>query len=271
MGWRLIHPQRKKGKTPMPMLVVVEQYETKKIPFHKSPFVVGRGVECDLVIVHNKVSRQHISIVCEDNTYFITDLESTNGTWLNGKPLKDRQPLTQGDTIRIGTVIMNFVQDAGSLAAQTLKMDIPVELVIDPSSAPPNPTDITRPIPVQNIFISHSSKEDAFVSDLAQKLQKFRIETWVDHISIETGQDWETEIKDALSNADSMILVLSPDALKSRPVKAEWQFFLNLDKPLYAIKFPDVEVPFMLSTLQFVEFEDDINAVILNLLRNVLA
>lgn len=254
----------------MPMLVVVEQYETKKIPFHKTPFVVGRGVECDLVLVHDKVSRQHVRIECDGEQYYIADLNSTNGTWLNGKPLSERQPLVQGDTIRVGTVIMNFVKDADSLAAQTMKMDIPVELVIDQSAVPPGVDDITRKMRTHHIFISHSSKDDAFVSELAAKLHEFPVKTWVDHMDIEAGQDWEAEIKAALGKVDGMIVVLSSDALKSRPVKAEWQYFLNLDKALYAIKFPDVEVPFMLSTLQFVEYEDDINAVVLNLLRNIL-
>ena len=257
----------------MPILVVFEPKDTKKILFHKTPFTIGRGVECDLVLIQDQVSRKHLQIEQEDNNYFVRDLGSTNGTLLNGKELKERQPLQHSDSIRIGATVLSFVKSEQALAAQTIKMNLQnilPEKEIAAASHDLSPNDETRPMLGKRVFISHSSKDDAFVTDLMLKLQEFRIVAWVDHVTIEAGQDWEAEIKKALGSVDAMIVVLTENSVKSHPVKAEWQYFLNQEKPLYVVRFTDVEVPFLLSSLQFVLYNDNLDAVVLDLLRNIL-
>jgi len=48
------------------------------------PFVIGSAVSCDGIIHHPNISRNHAKITYRDGTYFIEDLNSTNGTRVNG-------------------------------------------------------------------------------------------------------------------------------------------------------------------------------------------
>lgn len=66
--------------------------------------VVGRKADvCDWVIHHEKVSKQHCLIVKTDGLLFLRDLQSTNGTKVNGQKIT-RGALLPGDQLTIGTV-----------------------------------------------------------------------------------------------------------------------------------------------------------------------
>lgn len=63
---------------------------------------VGRHAENDIQILDEMASRQHAVIECREDRAFITDVGSTNGTYVNQKLLVEPQDLTTGDQIRIG-------------------------------------------------------------------------------------------------------------------------------------------------------------------------
>lgn len=65
----------------------------------KTKVVVGRQEGCDIVITHTKISRQHFRIVNTAKGWVIEDLNSTNGTYLNGKRIKNRILLSDNDSI----------------------------------------------------------------------------------------------------------------------------------------------------------------------------
>lgn len=71
------------------------------------PFIIGRAVECDVVISNMSVSREHARIRNEDRHWFIDDCGSTNGTYLNGERINKTETLIDGDNIKIGDV--NFI------------------------------------------------------------------------------------------------------------------------------------------------------------------
>lgn len=63
--------------------------------------VLGRHPYCEIVLDHGAVSREHARILHDKNDYYIEDLHSRNGTYLNGKSVERRQPLYDGDVIKI--------------------------------------------------------------------------------------------------------------------------------------------------------------------------
>ena len=63
--------------------------------------VLGRHPECDIVLDSAAVSRQHAQIICEGADYFVEDLHSRNGTYVNGQPVQGRRHLQDGDRLRI--------------------------------------------------------------------------------------------------------------------------------------------------------------------------
>ncbi len=65
---------------------------------------LGRSSKCDIVIVQPEVSRTHARLFWQDDGYWVEDLSSTNGTWLNGRRLPPHEPapLKPGDVIGLG-------------------------------------------------------------------------------------------------------------------------------------------------------------------------
>ena len=75
------------------------------IPLNKLPFRIGHSEIATEYCVKNKyVSSIHAEITCEDSVYYITDRESTNGTFINGKKIAPltRIPLRNTDSIALG-------------------------------------------------------------------------------------------------------------------------------------------------------------------------
>jgi len=70
---------------------------------------LGRRVDNDIVIKDPYVSKYHFKIVQDEDNYFIEDLDSANGTFLNGERLEDAVMLKNGDIIRIGNIEFLFV------------------------------------------------------------------------------------------------------------------------------------------------------------------
>jgi pSer/pThr/pTyr-binding forkhead associated (FHA) protein len=67
----------------------------------KSKIVVGRGLECDIMIPSRQVSRNHARLTFTESGISIEDLGSKNGTHINGELLEDLAILKDGDVIQI--------------------------------------------------------------------------------------------------------------------------------------------------------------------------
>jgi adenylate cyclase len=72
--------------------------------------VIGRAFECDGVLSHSTVSRQHARLVLSDNILHIEDLDSTNGTAVDGAIVQagTKPPLPAGARLRIGDIELTF-------------------------------------------------------------------------------------------------------------------------------------------------------------------
>ncbi len=74
----------------------------------KAGAVIGRTVEADIVIPDDHISRRHAEIWMENERVFIRDLDSRNGTFVNGQPIKEAE-LKDGDRLHLGgTTVLKF-------------------------------------------------------------------------------------------------------------------------------------------------------------------
>src|SRR5204863_5621182 len=69
--------------------------------------VLGRSRDCDVQLSDPNISRRHAELRQEGATFWIVDLDSTNGTELNGEPTK-RARLENGDRITLGSTELVF-------------------------------------------------------------------------------------------------------------------------------------------------------------------
>jgi sigma-B regulation protein RsbU (phosphoserine phosphatase) len=73
-----------------------------------NPTILGRQLDCTICLDAKAVSRQHAQILCENGAYFVEDLKSSNGTFVNGSRITDKVPLTDRDTLQIGPYVFSL-------------------------------------------------------------------------------------------------------------------------------------------------------------------
>jgi serine phosphatase RsbU (regulator of sigma subunit) len=97
--------------------------------------IVGRDQFCDIVLRNHTVSRQHARIVRSGDRFFIEDLSSLNGTYLNSRRLERRTPIKDKDRIHIYEVVaifhegspaeVNTAEPPGSIEPNTIMAEVP--------------------------------------------------------------------------------------------------------------------------------------------------
>jgi hypothetical protein len=71
-------------------------------------FTIGRDASCDLAIADMTVSRQHAQLERTPDGWFLSDLESTNGTRVNGWRVRSQVPVRVGDLVSFGNLEVVF-------------------------------------------------------------------------------------------------------------------------------------------------------------------
>jgi len=111
------------------VLVLNPDGTTRSVPMKREGLTIGRGTDNDLVLDHPKVSRNHAKVAFDGRTYTVTDLDSTNGTYLaNVKLLPGVPEIWAGDqALRIGDVWLRLQraerQPAGGMPQSILDGD----------------------------------------------------------------------------------------------------------------------------------------------------
>jgi hypothetical protein len=78
-----------------------------ELPIDRRAIVIGRSRECDLVLDDRNVSRRHAELVRESDGFVLRDLDSTNGSSVNGRRVRNA-PVASGDTILLGSTSLTL-------------------------------------------------------------------------------------------------------------------------------------------------------------------
>jgi pSer/pThr/pTyr-binding forkhead associated (FHA) protein len=110
-------------------LVVVEgKHKDRVIPLPETIFLIGRDRQCHIRPHCQLVSQLHCAIAAWAGKVRVRDLQSRNGTFINGKPIHGEVVVKDGDQLQIGSLIFNFcikedgvpvpapIQDEGEVA-----------------------------------------------------------------------------------------------------------------------------------------------------------
>lgn len=94
------------------LLFISGKYKTAEFPLPESgELLVGRSADLDLVLSEEMVSRKHAKMSIQDSSMVLTDLGSTNGTYVNGEKIR-RHELSLGDRLLLGTSIIRVIQSS---------------------------------------------------------------------------------------------------------------------------------------------------------------
>jgi pSer/pThr/pTyr-binding forkhead associated (FHA) protein len=107
-----------------PKLTIKRQDGTyRELEWDKDILTIGRDSANDIIIDHALASRRHARLERDESGFSIRDLNSTNGTYLNGEPVQDAVLLHHQDQIIVADTIITFL-DADATARGPLPSDI---------------------------------------------------------------------------------------------------------------------------------------------------
>jgi Protein of unknown function (DUF3662)/FHA domain len=93
--------------TPAPKATPVVMLDGVSYPLARDVTTIGRAKDCDIAIDDSSVSRRHAELRVDGDAVWIVDLDSTNGTEVNGRPI-ERARLEHGDRVVLGQTEARF-------------------------------------------------------------------------------------------------------------------------------------------------------------------
>ena len=102
------------------------------------------------------------------------------------------------------------------------------------------------------MFLSHSSKDNAFVREIREKLYSI-CDAFFDETDIKPGQSITARNDEGLRRTDMLALIYSQNAATSDWVQKEWASMLHMGKPLVVIQIDDAPIPALLKDLKYIE------------------
>ena len=94
------------------------------------PQLLGRSSE-SLPLTDRSVSRRHAELTPDGDTWWLRDLQSANGTWINGRRVEERVGLRSGDEITCGETVLRFIRTdrliSGPVGRKEPSVDIPAK------------------------------------------------------------------------------------------------------------------------------------------------
>ena len=90
------------------LLILVENAAPRHVPLHLLPLTIGRSAPADVVLEGPTVSRRHCKLEQQDGHIVLTDLGSTNGTFVNSQRISAPVALDDGARINIGSHTLNY-------------------------------------------------------------------------------------------------------------------------------------------------------------------
>ena len=119
-------------------------------------------------------------------------------------------------------------------------------------------------------FFSYCSADSEFALQLAGDLKAAGACVWMDQLDIRPGRLWDRSVEDALSTCPRMVVILSPASISSINVMDEVSFALEQQKTVIPVLLRDCKVPFRLRRLQYVNFRNDYDLGLKELLKTLL-
>ena len=239
------------------------------LPLQTGRTVIGRHPTCHVVLDNAAVSRHHAQILESHGLYFLEDLRSRNGTFLNGEPLSSRAELRDGDQIRICDVLMSFQID-GTATPGTWAAKIPplggIAKTVSESAIPPEGV---RPIDESHVYVlPEPFSEPAFDSPSAviKKLDS-KVGSSAD---FKSGVKPEVKLKAIVELTKAVSRELNVDNVLPKLMSTLFNVFSQAEQGFVLLKEEDSDVLRVKATKTRSTSAEDVIAVSMTVVRHVM-
>ena len=120
-----------------------------------------------------------------------------------------------------------------------------------------------------HIFICYARENSEFALRLARDLRSAGVNIWMDQLDIPPGVPWDGAVEQALRTCDRLLVILSPASVASENVMNEVAFALERSKRIVPVLYHPCEIPLRLVRLHYVDFTDDYNQGLTELLAEL--
>ncbi len=135
------------------MIVSIDGVVIKEVQLTKDRTTLGRRPYNDIVIDNLAVSGEHAVVQMAGNEVYLEDLNSTNGTYVNGKAIK-KQLLQNSDTLEIGKYKIKYINEAAAPGFEKT-------MIIKAGVIPPAPVRPAQPAPQTGEAAPHPAASHA--------------------------------------------------------------------------------------------------------------
>ncbi len=113
------------------------------------------------------------------------------------------------------------------------------------------------------VFISHAVGDGAFARELTEKLRAAKFEPWLAELELTPGQNVALEVGRALDRAEAIVVLLSPEAVKSPWVMSEIEYALTerrfKGRLIPVLARPTREIPWVLRKMSLIDAGSDVH------------
>lgn len=109
------------------------------------------------------------------------------------------------------------------------------------------------------IFLSYSREDLTFARRLRDDLVNAGFNIWMDKTHIPGGHHWDDTIEEALSKTEVLVVLISPDSVKSQNVRDEMDYALDEEHliPIVPVMYKDVKLPLRWRRLQYIDLHEN--------------
>ena len=192
----------------MAVLQAIEGAGTGRVfPLLGEQSVLGRHPECDIVLESGAVSRQHARVMTVDGDFYVEDLKSRNGTYVNGRRVIGRQRLNEGDRLSVCELVFTFHRESIELTQQfSEELQAETAVVFDDSRPGSNSTIMSR------------------------------LDSTGTSTAMRTEQNAEAKLRALLEVSQNLSTVLALDAVLPKLLDSLFKIFLQADRGFVVLK-----------------------------------
>ena len=133
------------------------RHKGRKIRLTDPETIIGRSGDAKIRISSDDVSRHHCLLIAQENDILVRDLESRNGTFVNGRPIEGDVLLQPGGTLSVGPMVLRLCGGSEDSSSVDVKITVKSPAQIDESLSD---DDIAS-------WLSDSDQQDKLESDTA--------------------------------------------------------------------------------------------------------
>ncbi|MCA9891703.1 MAG: FHA domain-containing protein [Anaerolineae bacterium] len=265
-------------------------YKPRITPLRGQALTVGRATDNDISINVLEMSRHHMRLINKEGSYIAEDLNSTNGTMLNGEKLTQQIKLENGDVLQIGeSLTMVFTNDPADaskppdrllskIATEDAKTEQLSTRQPQDKKRTTNTINATSPLGmlaadanksvlkhglepnqlVDHVMMVYSRPEwKTHASKVFTYLQNRNLNVWTDQYLLPSSQDWQVAFDQAISECPALLVILTKYSIKEDHVKRAIRYFQSKEKTVALLQFGDIpQKPIIISNMHTINFDE---------------